>query len=47
VHPEAVQHFGRGPESNCLALLLESQGRQKDRNETVPKGTPNSGCPVI
>jgi hypothetical protein len=29
VHPKALQHFSRGPESDRLALLLDSQGRQE------------------
>ena len=35
VHAEALQHLGRGSESDRLALLLDGQGGQEDRNEAV------------
>ena len=39
VHPKAFQHFSCGPESDRLALLLDRQSRQKDRNKAVlPEG---------
>jgi len=39
MHPEALQHLSGGPESDCLALLLDSQSCQEDRNESVlPEG---------
>jgi hypothetical protein len=39
MHPKALQHFSRSPESDCLTFLLDCQGRQEDRNQPVlPKG---------
>ncbi len=35
LHPERVQHFGATLEANGLALLLNSQSRQVDRDQTV------------
>lgn len=35
MHSEALQHLSRSPESNRLALLLNSKGREEDRYQTV------------
>src|SRR5512133_2247873 len=35
VHTEALQHLGRGPKPNCLTLLLDREGRQENRNQTI------------
>jgi hypothetical protein len=35
MHPKRLQHFGRAAESNHLALLVDCQCRQKDRNDPV------------
>jgi hypothetical protein len=35
LHSQRLQHFGGGAETNCLALLLDGEGRQEDRHQAV------------
>ncbi len=35
MHTEALQHLGRSLKPNCLTLLLDRQGREEDRNQSV------------